>query len=299
MNNSLRQQYLDVIGIQSWQSTLEDDLIEPEIVQEPQLYKKPQPEKEPQAIFFESQQAVNIESKSVNVNKAIGNEELNSSNITLQDKTSDNFTADEKSLETQEKAKVKIKINNEPDSDTYSDLKQTIDLCKKCPSRNSRLNALTGQGSSNAPVFIIGGAPNAEEDRLGKYLVNQSDTLFQAMLNSIDLEHEYFFTGLIKCYSMEDFRFSEQDKLNCTPYLHSQIEQINPAVLFVLGAAEARALLDTKQSFNELRGHVHLISINKKDYPVVVSYHPAYLLRNPLYKKESLKDLIMVKNLLK
>ncbi len=179
-----------------------------------------------------------------------------------------------------------------------SELQQAINHCQKCPSRQNRIHALSGQGNHNAQVFIIGDAPNAEEDRSDHYLSGQSGILFQAMLSAIGLEDNNYYTGLIKCFSMTDFIVREQDIDNCLPYLHRQIENIKPSVLFVLGAFAAQNLLKSSQSFNTLRGKIHSISINNKHYSVIVSYHPAYLLRNPLYKKESLTDLIMLKNLL-
>jgi len=302
MNNSLRQQYLDAIGIQSWKlNSALDDSTEPETLRsgdeihrevepflaqeshlpysEPQSYQELQPsDKEPHAEPV-TQQSV-IGSKSVSSNQCTDSEKSKIDPVVL----SDELTISQ--------------VNDSTHNELDSELSQSINLCKKCTSRKTRLNALAGQGSDTASVFIISGAPNAEEDRFGHYLVDQSQSLFQAMLNSVGLINNYFYTGLIKCYSLSSFRFSEQDIENCRPYLHSQIMQINPSVLFVLGAAEAQTLLNSSQSFNELRGKIHHVKINDKDYSVIVSYHPAYLLRNPLYKKESLKDLIMVKNLL-
>jgi len=176
-----------------------------------------------------------------------------------------------------------------------SDLVQMIRECKKCPSRQHRLNALIGQGSDDAPVFVITGAPTAEEDRAGHYCSGLSESLLFAMLCSVRLENSFYLSGLLKCYSMTDFVLNEQDVAQCIPYLYAQIEQVKPSILFVLGAFEAQNLLKTKQSFNDLRGKVHNVRINNKEYAVIVSYHPAYLLRNPLYKKESLKDLILLK----
>ncbi|MCU7800019.1 MAG: uracil-DNA glycosylase [gamma proteobacterium symbiont of Lucinoma myriamae] len=295
MNNSLRQQYLDAIGIQSWKlNTALDDSTETETVhpadelisepeallaQEPQPYQEPQLYKDPQA-DPETQQSV-IRSKSVSSNQYTDSEKSKVAPVVLNNEA------------------TIIQVNDSTHNESQSELIQSINHCKKCTSRNTRLNAIAGQGSDTASVFIISGAPNAQEDRLGHYLVGQSQSLFQAMLNSVGFINNYFFTGLIKCYSLSSFRFSEQDIENCRPYLHSQIMQINPSVLFVLGAAEAQTLLNSSQSFNELRGKIHHVMINDTDYSVIVSYHPAYLLRNPLYKKESLNDLIMVKNLIK
>ncbi len=119
------------------------------------------------------------------------------------------------------------------------------------------------------------------------------------MLNTIGLAAEYFLSGIIKCHSLEQFQVSEQEIRNCAVHLNAQLEQINPSVLMVYGAAQTQSVLQSKQSFNELRGKIHRVTINHRQYPLVVSYHPAFLLRNPLYKREALKDLIMLKNLLK
>jgi len=294
MNNSLRQQYLTAIGIQSWQlnTTLEDDFIEPEIIQEnhPQKIENKLLKNSPGQADSETHQSVAVQAD-ISINKNTHNEQIISSQKESYNNPLDDLIADKESTE--------IKAIDPAELQLDSELDNSIQLCKKCPSRNTRLNALAGHGNSNASVFFISGAPDAEEDRLGQYLTGQAKSLFNSMIRSIGYENDYFFTGLIKCFSMDNFRFNEQEIKNCTPYLYSQIEKINPSVLCVLGAAQAQALLDTKQSFNELRGKIHHISVNNKDYAVIVTYHPAYLLRNPLYKKESLKDLIMVKNHLK
>ncbi len=180
----------------------------------------------------------------------------------------------------------------------HSELSQVIRLCKKCPSREHRLNALIGQGSHNAKVFVITGAPTAEEDRVGHYLSGSSESLFHAMLCSVGLDNTVYVSGLLKCYSMTDFIVNKQELEYCLSYLQTQIEHINPSILFILGAFEAQSILKTKQSFNELRSKIHTIRINKKEYSAIVSYHPDYLLRNPLYKKQSLNDLIMLKGML-
>jgi len=180
-----------------------------------------------------------------------------------------------------------------------SKLCQTIKHCQLCASRTKRLNALPGQGNSQASVFFISEPPNAEEDRSGHYLTGQAQTLFHAMLESIGLNEQYFLTGLIKCHSSEQFLLTDEEVKNCATHLQAQLQEIKPTVLIVFGAVQAQMVLQTEQSFNELRGKTHSVKINEKNYSVVVSYHPAFLLRNPLYKREALKDLIMVKKLLK
>ncbi len=178
-----------------------------------------------------------------------------------------------------------------------TELEQSITHCKQCANRQTRLNALSGQGNSKASIFIVSEAPTAEEDRSGQYLNQQSALLFDAMFQSIDSTDDYFYTGIIKCYSFSDYLFTESEVAQCAPFLYTQIEQIQPSVLVIFGAIQAQAILQSKNSFNELRGKIHHVTINDKEYPVIVTYHPAYLLRNPLYKREALSDLIMIKKL--
>jgi len=177
-------------------------------------------------------------------------------------------------------------------------LLEKITRCRKCASRKTRLNALPGQGNIDASLVIIGGAPGAEEDRLGHYFSAQAETLFSAMLESIKQSQDYYYTSLLKCYSLSDFVITKEHFSNCADYLYTQIEQIRPTALLVLGAAEAQLLLATEQSFNELRGDIHQLTIHNNNYPLVVSYHPNYLLRNPAYKKHSMNDLIRLKKIL-
>ena len=286
MNNNLRQQYLDAIGIQSWQlkSALDNERLDgldddfPEIVEEPQpLIQEPQP------VISESQ-SFNNTSQPV-ITEAIDQ---------ILDKTQE-----EKGIKETVKESVQDSTIISEDVAFDSELVRAIKNCKQCLSRQTRLNVVSGQGNSNASVFVISEPPNAEEDRSGHYLTEQTMPLFESMLQSINANGDYFFTGIIKCYSLTNYLFSEDEISHCSSYLHMQIEQTNPSVLLVLGAIQAQSILRSKKSFNELRGKIHYVNINDKDYPVVVTYHPAYLLRNPLYKREALKDLIMIKNLIK
>lgn len=316
MNNYIRQQYLDAIGIQSWQlksavdndilDSLDDDVLEiieesqPVVEQKPQqLAPEPQQiiqeplsvvEQEPQPRIIDPEQFA-PEPQPSKPEPSISEPASNPvSNLIIKEQEQEQVEAKATTVE-------RVEIVDIVESDL--ELDQTIKNCKQCPGRQTRLNALAGQGNSNASVFVISDAPNAEEDRAGHYLTEQSLSLFQSMLHSINSHDDYFFTGIIKCHSLSDFLVSEDEINHCASFLHTQIEQTKPSVLLVLGAAQAQTMLQSKQTFNELRGKVYHIKINDQEYPLVVSYHPAYLLRNPIYKREALKDLIMIKNLIK
>ncbi len=309
MNHFIRQQYLDAIGIQSWQlkSAVDDQL--PELIDD---YSYPS---EPDAELIESKpESVSQELNRQSEPESDGRSELITEPV-ITESEPETFT---KNIDTVRQPPDIIEPQNQPQplkpadsisaeapsidpqsSELDPDLEQSIQSCKQCSKRQTRSNALSGQGAKHAPVFVVSEPPTAEEDRAGHYLSQQSLTLFQSMLQCIDLNDKYFFTGIIKCYSLTDYLFSDDEITHCAPFLQSQIELIQPAVIYVLGAKQAQSILQTKQSFNELRGKVHSISINNHQYSVIVSYHPAYLLRNPLYKREALSDLILMKSLIK
>ncbi|MCU7965959.1 MAG: hypothetical protein KZQ74_01940, partial [gamma proteobacterium symbiont of Bathyaustriella thionipta] len=189
MNNRLRQQYLDAIGIQNWhlKSTTDVSGIEYDIIQESQNNNEPldtnnaknrfveapqnnqkrvsKSSHEPNVInsvpqnLLKKQPKVNGGSESLLSNKSTDLNESDGANHSSQAKITDNSNTDKKSLE------IKAITNHEFENE----LKQSIKLCNKCQSRSTRLNALAGQGSNNASVFIVCGAPRAEEDRFGHY----------------------------------------------------------------------------------------------------------------------------------
>ncbi len=178
------------------------------------------------------------------------------------------------------------------------ELEQKISACQLCPGRSQRLNSLSGQGFPNAPIFFISDAPNAEEDRAGHYLTDSSEILFQKMLTTIGMQQQYFYSGLVKCHSLQEFVVSDADAEQCSVYLTEQIRQLKPQLIVILGINPARALLKTTQTFKELRGQLHSLTIGGQDYPVLVSFHPDYLLRNPLDKKDAFSDLMLIKQTL-
>jgi DNA polymerase len=312
MNNSLRHQYLEAIGIQSWQlksnsdadfyydiETIDDaqnivesiELVEPAIVVEPHI--------------TETNSPVQGVSESVNV---ISDNTSLVENTSLERKQKQSISANnvpellvEPSVE--KLAEVLVKKAPEPvniisdDVQFISELEQAIRGCKKCPKRQTRLNALSGYGNDNASIFIISEAPTAEEDRSAHYLTDETTSLLQSMFQSIDAKNDFFYTGIIKCYSLTDFLLTDEEVNHCAPYLYTQIEHTRPSVIVLFGAVQAQTILKSKKTFNELRGMIHHITINSREYPVVVTYHPSYLLRNPQYKREALCDLIMIKKL--
>ncbi len=182
--------------------------------------------------------------------------------------------------------------------DSDSELAKKIQQCHTCQSRSQRLNTLAGQGSETSSIFFISDAPDADEDRAGHYLSESSAMLFSAMTDSIGITQDYFYTGIVKCHSLQDFVVSEADIEHCSAFLAQQIIQLKPELIVILGINPARALLQTVETFTQLRGQIHKLVIAGNEYPVLVSYHPTYLIRNPLYKREAMADLIQIKQYL-
>jgi len=322
MNHSLRQAYLDAIGIQNWhlksvaQDTVDDaqlrskpessddhshfDIAEniPDIIFEPESKNVVPPPDKIESVSamnpVEQQSTKELESEAqADISEAI---ELHQENkAQKQQKEHEDQEAESTIVAKAPIVTPSVSVNTEMDSE----LLQSIQSCQRCPTRARRLNALVGQGNIDASILIICDAPNAEEDRAGHYLTGATETLFQAMLKSVDLGNDYFLTGIIKCHSLENFLVEASELINCADFLSAQLKQIKPDLVVVFGAAQAQAVLTTSASFNELRGKVHKVTLNHTEYPLVATYHPAYLLRNPLYKKQALADLLMIKTTLK
>ncbi len=287
MNNLLRQHYLQAIGIQSW--LLRSSIEEIEDIEEVE-----EPENTEAEIVSQQRAVLRAQSPQSIIHREQPHAEVNPPPAEFP-------AAAQKVIPPapEKKQAVLVPAQLEETIQPVSELQQSISQCRQCPARAGRLNALAGQGNQDASVFVISEPPNAEEDRAGSYLSGQAQSLFSAMLQSIQVHQNYFFTGIIKCFSINDYLFSDEEVKHCSEHLRAQIEQTRPAVILVLGAAPSQTMLQSKKSFNELRGKAYSVTINNHDYPLVISYHPAYLLRNPLYKREALKDLILLKNLLK
>lgn len=165
---------------------------------------------------------------------------------------------------------------------SISELESKINTCKKCPLGNLRTKFVFGEGNPNADIMLIGEAPGAEEDKTGKPFVGRAGQLLTKILEAIKIKREeVFIANILKCRP-PDNRTPNQDEISsCIPYLKKQIELIKPKVILCLGVTAANGLLNTKSSMVRLRGNVYEFHGVK----LMVTYHPAALLRNPNWKK--------------
>ncbi len=175
----------------------------------------------------------------------------------------------------------------------WDELTHAILQCTACPLHLTRTQAVPGVGDRNADWLVVGEAPGAEEDAKGEPFVGQAGRLLDAMLAAIDLARgeNVYIANVLKCRPPGNRNPAPEEVAACLPYLMRQIELLRPKITFAVGRFAAQALLDTDEPIGRLRGRVH----RYHGIPVVVSYHPAYLLRNPADKAKAWEDLCLAR----
>jgi DNA polymerase len=172
---------------------------------------------------------------------------------------------------------------------TWDTLTEAVARCAACKLSATRTQGVLGVGDRDADWLVIGEAPGAEEDAQGEPFVGQAGKLLDAMLASIGLARgdNVYITNVVKSRPPGN-RNPEPDEIAaCRPYLLAQIELVRPKLILALGRVAAQSLLDTDEAIGRLRGQVHRF----RDVPLVVTYHPAYLLRNLPDKARAWEDL--------
>jgi len=196
-----------------------------------------------------------------------------------------------------EEAAAKLQeTSSESDSDWLSLLK-SVQSCQACKLSKSRTQTVFGTGNSHAELLLIGEAPGAEEDRQGLPFVGKAGKLLDAMLFAIGLDRkQVFICNVLKCRPPNN-RDPQLDEVEaCASFLTAQIESIKPRVILALGRFAAHRLLETDLPVYKMRANTNVLP--GTEIPVVVTYHPASLLRNPEQKAESWLDLCKVNALL-
>jgi DNA polymerase len=170
-----------------------------------------------------------------------------------------------------------------------------VATCKRCPILvANRTQTVFGVGSPKARLMFVGEAPGVDEDRLGEPFVGRAGLLLNDMITKgMGLQRQHVYIANVIKSRPPDNRNPEADEIaNCLPYLERQIAIIRPEFLCLLGKVAASALLDTALSIARLRGRWH----RYRGIPAIVTYHPAYLLRNPASKREAWEDLQILMN---
>jgi DNA polymerase len=176
---------------------------------------------------------------------------------------------------------------------TWLQLKQAVPGCTACALHKTRTQTVLGVGDEKADWMLIGEAPGAEEDRLGEPFVGQAGKLLDNMLAAIGLRRgdNVYIANVLKCRPPGNRNPEPEEVARCSPFLQRQIELIEPKLIVAMGRFAAQTLLDTDASIASLRGRVHAYA----GVPLLVTYHPAYLLRNLPDKAKAWADLVFAR----
>lgn len=187
-----------------------------------------------------------------------------------------------------------------PNSDVagfdWEQLAEAVSGCKRCGLHATRTQTVFGVGRRDAKLMVIGEAPGAEEDRQGEPFVGPAGQLLNAMLRAIGLRREdVYIANILKCRPPNNRDPRPEEAATCTPYLNRQVELLRPRVMLAVGRIASQWLLQTELPIGRLRGQVS--RYGDAGIPLVVTYHPAYLLRSPQDKAKAWQDLCLVRDL--
>jgi DNA polymerase len=177
----------------------------------------------------------------------------------------------------------------------WDQLAAQVSGCVLCGLHTTRTQTVFGVGNRRAEVLVIGEAPGAEEDRQGEPFVGRAGQLLNSMLRATGTPREtVYIANLLKCRPPGNRDPAPEEVRCCQPYLQRQIELLEPRLLLAVGRIAAQNLLATDTPISKLRGSIHRYGV--QGIPLIVTYHPAYLLRSPTEKRKSWTDLRLVRN---
>ena len=180
----------------------------------------------------------------------------------------------------------------------WDEIREKIAACTKCALHKTRTQTVFGVGSQSAELMVIGEAPGAEEDRRGEPFVGRAGKLLDEMLRAVSLGRDtVFVANILKCRPPNNRDPLVDEAAACRRYLERQIELVSPKLILAVGRIAAQQLLGTDAPLGRLRGQKHYL--NDGQLPVVVTYHPAYLLRSPTQKRKAWQDLCMAREILR
>lgn len=178
---------------------------------------------------------------------------------------------------------------------SWEELENRVANCNLCPLLSQhRTHHVFGEGNRQADLVIVGEAPGANEDLQGKPFVGRAGQLLTEMIKAIGLKREdIFITNILKSRPPNNRDPQPEETANCTPYLDRQLTLIQPKLMVAVGRIAAQYLLATNEPMGRLRGKQ--FTFRDTGTPLLVTYHPAYLLRSPSQKREAYKDLLLIK----
>lgn len=172
---------------------------------------------------------------------------------------------------------------------------KAVEACTRCPLYKTATNGVPGEGDPKAKLVCVGEGPGANEDETGRPFVGAAGQLLTKILIAVDLKREdVFITNVVKHRPPGNRNPAPGEIEACSPYLVRQLELIKPKVIVAFGTSAAQTLLNTKTPIGKLRGEVH----RYHGIPLVVTYHPAALLRNPAWKRPTWEDVKLARRIL-
>jgi len=167
--------------------------------------------------------------------------------------------------------------------------------CTRCRLHSARKSLVFGEGSAESGIVFVGEGPGFEEDQQGRPFVGRAGKLLDKMIQAMGYSRtDVYICNVVKCRPPEN-RTPQPDEIeSCSPFLIKQISALNPKVICALGASAAQSLLGSGKPISQLRGKIHLW----RGIPLICTYHPAYLLRNPVQKAAAWQDLKAVLKIL-
>jgi len=179
--------------------------------------------------------------------------------------------------------------------DSLEEIAKKVQKCTRCPLYETATKGVPGEGNPKAKLVCVGEAPGAKEDETGRPFVGQAGQLLNKILAAIDLQREDVFICNVLKHRPPGNRNPRPEEVEaCSPYLIRQLELIKPKVIVAFGTFAAQTLLNSKTSIGQLRGLVH----KYHGIPLVVTYHPAALLRNPAWKRPTWEDVKLARRIL-
>jgi uracil-DNA glycosylase family 4 len=176
------------------------------------------------------------------------------------------------------------------DGADWAELRARVAACTRCALSASRTQTVFGVGNPHADWLIVGEAPGADEDRKGEPFVGRAGQLLNSMLHAIGLAREQvYIANVLKCRPPGNRDPNPTEAVECLPYLERQIALLKPKIMLAVGRIAAQNLLRTDKTLGALRQQVHRFGVS--GVPLVVTYHPAYLLRTPTEKRKAWEDL--------
>jgi DNA polymerase len=178
---------------------------------------------------------------------------------------------------------------------SLDEVTKKVKKCTRCPLYETATKAVPGEGDPHAKLVCVGEAPGAKEDETGRPFVGQAGQLLTKILGAIDLTREQVFICNVLKHRPPGNRNPRPEEVEaCSPYLIRQLELIKPKVIVAFGTFAAQTLLNTKTPLGQLRGLVH----RYHGIPLIVTYHPAALLRNPAWKRPTWEDVKLARRIL-